>query len=231
MDEIRIGSLVFDPAWLPKLGQGLLVTLEITATCIAIGIVLGLLLAIARVYGRGPIYWLSSLYVQFFRGTPLLVQLLMIYYGLPSWGISLSPFVSGVLALGLNTAAYQAEYFRGAIQAIPQGQMLAARSLGMTRGQAIRYVILPQALRLVIPPWSNELILMLKYSSIVYLVTVVDLMGAAKTIAAKNFRYFEVFILVALIYLAIVFLISWLLRRLEERVRVPGLGIERRSIQ
>ncbi len=229
MDKIEIGGLVFDPAWLPKLGEGLVVTLEITGLCIAIGIVLGLVLAILRVYGRGPLYWLSSLYVQFFRGTPLLVQLLMIYYGLPSWGIVLSPFLSGVIALGLNTAAYQAEYFRGAIQAIPRGQMLAARSLGMKRAQAIRYIILPQALRLVIPPWSNELILMLKYSSIVYMVTVMDLMGAAKTIAARTFRYFEVFILVALIYLAIVFLLSWLLRRLEERVRVPGLGIERGS--
>jgi len=220
-------QLVFKWEWLPQLAQGLTVTLEVTVTCIAIGIVLGLILAIGRVYGRHVFYWLSSAYVQFFRGTPLLVQLLMIYYGLPTWGIKLSPFISGVLALGLNTAAYQAEYFRGAIQAIKAGQMMAARSLGLSLPQAIRYVILPQALRLVIPPWSNELILMLKYSSIVYMVTVMDLMGVGKTIAAKNFRYFEIFIVIALIYLAIVLIISRLLRMLERRVGIPGLGVER----
>lgn len=220
-------KLAFDFAWLPQLAQGLLITVEITATCIAIGIVLGLLLAIGRVYGRHIFHWLSSAYVQFFRGTPLLVQLLMIYYGLPSWGIRLSPFVAGILALGLNTAAYQAEYFRGAIQSIKAGQLMAAHSLGMSLLQAVRHVILPQALRLVIPPWSNELILMLKYSSIVYMATVMDLMGVGKTIASKNFRYFEVFIIVALIYLAIVLLVSRLLRMLENRVRIPGLGAER----
>lgn len=216
--------LEFKWEWLPQLAQGLVLTLEITATCIAIGIVLGLILALGRVYGRHVFYWTSSAYVQFFRGTPLLVQLLMVYYGLPSWGISLSPFLSGVIAMGLNTAAYQAEYFRGAIQSIKAGQMLAARSIGLTRWQAIRYVILPQALRLVIPPWSNELIYMLKYSSIVYMVTAMDLMGVARVIAIKNFRYFEVFIITALIYLALVLIISWLLRMLEWRVRVPGLG-------
>ncbi len=224
LEPLRLGSLKFDPAWLPQLGRGLLTTLEITALCIALGAVLGLTLAVLRVYGRGPLYWLSSLYVQFFRGTPLLVQLFMVYYGLPSWGIVLSPFASSVLALGLNTAAYQAEYFRGAIQSIPQGQMLAARALGMSRWLAVRSIILPQALRLVIPPWSNELILMLKYSSIVYFVTLMDLMGTAKRIAASNFRNVEVFLLVALIYLGLVVAISALLRRLERRVRVPGLG-------
>jgi polar amino acid transport system permease protein len=219
-----MGGLVFDWAWLPQLARGLVVTLEITATCILIGIFLGLVLAIGRVYGRHVFRWLSSAYVQFFRGTPLLVQLLMIYYGLPTWGVRLSPFLAGILALGLNTSAYQAEYFRGAIQAVKGGQMMAARSLGMTLPQALRYVILPQALRLVIPPWSNELILMLKYSSIVYMVTVMDLMGVGKTIGASTFRYFEVFTIVAMIYLAVVLLVSWLLRLLERRVRVPGLG-------
>ncbi|HIC96615.1 TPA: amino acid ABC transporter permease [Candidatus Bipolaricaulota bacterium] len=220
-------ELVFDWGWLPKLAQGLILTLEITATCIVIGIVLGLILALGRVYGRHIFYWLSSAYVQFFRGTPLLVQLLMVYYGLPGWGISLSPFVSGILALGLNTAAYQAEYFRGAIQSIKAGQMMAARSIGLSRWQAIRYIILPQALRLVIPPWSNELIYMLKYSSIVYMITVMDLMGVARVIASRNFRFFEVFIITALIYLALVLIISQLLRFLERRVRIPGLGVER----
>lgn len=220
-------QLVFKWEWLPQLARGLTITLEITAICILIGIFLGLILALARVYGRHIFYWLASAYVQFFRGTPLLVQLLLVYYGLPNWGITLSPFVSGIIALGLNTAAYQAEYFRGAIQAIRAGQMMAARAIGLTLPQAIRYVILPQALRLVIPPWSNELILMLKYSTIVYLITVMDLMGVGMTIAAKSFRYFEIFIIIALFYLALVLIITGLLRLLERAVRVPGLGTER----
>jgi polar amino acid transport system permease protein len=196
--------MVFDLAWLSPLAHGLILTLEITLTCIAIGIVFGILLALGRVYGGRIISIPCSIYIQVFRGTPLLVQLLMIYYGLPSWGISLSAFTSGILALGLNTAAYQAEYLRGAIQAVKGGQMMAARSLGMTLPQAIRYVVLPQAFRIVIPSWSNELILMFKYSSIVFSVTLLDLMGVGKRIAARNFRYFEVFIVVALFYLALV---------------------------
>jgi polar amino acid transport system permease protein len=216
--------MAFDWAWLPLLAHGLILTIEITVTCIAIGFALGVLLALMRVYGGK---WLSipaSIYIQIFRGTPLLVQLLMVYYGLPSWGISLSAFASGVLALGLNTAAYQAEYFRGAIQAVKSGQLLAARSMGMSMVQAARYVVLPQAFRIVIPSWSNELILMIKYSSIVFSVTLLDLMGVGKRIASHNFRYFEVYVVVALFYLALVFIITQLLRLLERKIHIPGLG-------
>jgi polar amino acid transport system permease protein len=214
----------FDPAWLGPLGRGLILTLEITGTCIAVGIIFGIVLALGRVYGGRIVSILCSVYIQFFRGTPLLVQLLMIYYGLPSWGITLSPFLSGILALGLNTAAYQAEYLRGAIQAVDAGQLLAARSVGMTKLQAIRHIILPQAFRLVIPSWSNELILMLKYSSIVFSVTLLDLMGAAKRIVSANFAYTQVFLVVAAFYLALVFIITQFLRLLERRVSIPGLG-------
>jgi len=124
----------------------------------------------------------------------------------------------------LNTAAYQAEYFRGAIQAVSGGQMMAARSLGMTMPQAVRHVILPQALRLVLPSWSNEFILMLKYSSIVYTITLYDVMGIGKRIANRNFKFFEVFVIVALFYLALVFIVSMVLRFIERKVRIPGLG-------
>ncbi len=210
--------------WMPELLRGLVVTIEITALCIAMGIVFGLVLAMARLYGQRPIYWLATIYINFFRGTPILVQLFIVYYGLPSMGLDFSPFTAGVLALGLNTSAYQAEYFRGAIQSLPSGQMLAARSIGMSRTTALRWIVLPQALRLVIPPWSNELILMLKYSSIVFFATVTDLMGAGRIIAGETFRYFEVFIIVALMYLAVVLLLSTSLRWLENRLRVPGLG-------
>ena len=216
--------MAFDWAWLPLLAHGLILTLEITVTCIAFGFALGIILALMRVYGGKWFSIPASIYIQIFRGTPLLVQLLMVYYGLPSWGISLSAFTSGVLALGLNTAAYQAEYFRGAIQAVKSGQLLAARSMGMSMVQAARYIILPQAFRIVIPSWSNELILMLKYSSIVFSVTLLDLMGVGKRIASHNFRYFEVYVVVALFYLALVFIITQLLRLLEKKVHIPGLG-------
>ncbi|MGC9529382.1 MAG: amino acid ABC transporter permease [Candidatus Bipolaricaulaceae bacterium] len=216
----------FDWAFLPRLAQGLAVTVEITAACIAFGFAFGLLLALGRVYGGRLVALPCSAYIHFFRGTPLLTQLFIVYFGLPNWGILLSPFLSGVLALGLNTAAYQAEYFRGAIQAVRAGQMAAARSVGMTRLQAIRHVILPQAFRMVIPSWSNELILMLKYSSIVFSVSLLDLMGMGKRIASRHFNYFEVFLVVAGFYLVLVFAISQGLRRLERRVRIPGLGVQ-----
>jgi len=218
-------DLQFDlSGWMPPLVDGLVMTIQITALCIAIGIVLGLLIAMGRLYGRHVVYGLCSVYVNFFRGTPILVQLFLVYYGLPSIGIRFDGFTAGVLAFGLNTAAYQAEYFRGAIQSLPSGQMMAARSIGMTPWQSLRHIVLPQALRLVIPPWSNELILMLKYSSIIFFVTVRDLMGEARILAGDTFRYFEIFIVVALMYLAVVLVITWGLRLLEQRIHVPGLG-------
>lgn len=214
----------FEWEWIPKLAQGLPLTLLITFSCIAIGIVLGVLLALGRIYGHPILRGVCVAYIHFFRGTPLLVQLFIVYYGLPNWGITLTALQSGILALGLNTAAYQAEYFRGAIQAVVEGQMLAARSLGLSLPQAIRVIILPQAFRLVLPSWSNEFILMLKYSSIVFAVTLLDLMGMAKRLASRDSRTFEIFIVVAMYYLVLVFIVSSLLRLLERRVRIPGLG-------
>jgi polar amino acid transport system permease protein len=220
-------NLVFSWSWLPKLGQGLGLTLELTGLSMALGAVLGLILAVLRVYARGPLYpayLLASGYVHLFRGTPLLVQLMTIYFALPTVGVRFSPLGAGILALTLNTAAYQAEYFRGAIQSVRAGQMQAALALGLSRLQAIRYVVLPQALRLVIPPWSNELIYMVKGSAVVYLIGVLELMGQAKNIAARTFRNFEVYIVVALFYLALIFLLTVILRVVERRTRIPGLG-------
>lgn len=226
-------SLVFKWSWLPRLAQGLGLTLELTALSMALGALFGVVLALLRVYAKAPLflplYGLASAYVHFFRGTPLLVQLMTLYFALPTVGIRLSPFFAGLLALTLNTSAYQAEYFRGAIQSVRSGQMQAALALGLTRLQAIRYVILPQALRLVIPAWSNELVYMLKGSAIVYLVGVLDLMGQAKNIAAREFRNFEVYIVVALFYLALVLFFTLALRWVENKTRIPGFGPPGRS--
>ena len=216
----------FEPVWagLPKLLDGLGVTVQLAGAAIALGFFLGLLLAMGRVYAPKPISLLCNIYIQIFRGTPLLVQLFILYFGFPTLGIHFTPFMSGMLALGLNTAAYQAEYFRGAIQAVRGGQMQAARSIGMTRLQAIRLIVLPQALRLVIPSWSNEFILIFKATSVIFGIAILDLMGSAKRIASRHANSFEVFLVVALFYLAIVLLLTLLLRAVERAVYVPGLG-------
>ena len=211
---------------LPALLQGTSVTLELTFVCILSGFVLGILMALGRVYGNRPIYVLATGYVELIRGTPLLVQLFLIYYGLPDVGIVLHPILAAGIALGINTSAYQAEYFRGAIQSIPAGQMIAARSLGMGKLSSVWYIILPQALRLAIPPWSNELIYMLKYTSLAFVVGVPELMGRADIIAARNFRYFDVYLIVAIIYLVIVNLFASLLSLVEKRVKIPGLEMK-----
>jgi polar amino acid transport system permease protein len=218
--------MTFRWEWLPDLAEGLLLTVKITSLCVAIGIVLGTLLAVGRVYGRSWLRVLCKIYIGFFRGTPLITQLAIVYVGLPSLGLTLSAFTSAILALGLNTAAYQAEYLRGALQAVGSGQLQAARSIGMPVRQAIWSVVFPQAFRIVLPAWSNELIQMLKYSSIVFTISLYDLMGMGKKLASKSFTYLEVFLVVALFYLAVVFIISQLLGLLERRTRLPGLGAD-----
>jgi len=223
-----MGFLEFAAEILPRLLHATGTTLQVTACSMSLGFGVGIFLALGRVYGVRPIRWLASGYIQFFRGTPLLVQLLLIYYGLPPYlstiGIRLSPLAAAVIALGLNSAAYQAEYFRGAIQSIQSGQMQAARSVGLSRVSAIRHVILPQALRLVIPSWSNELIYSIKYSSLAYFVSLTELTFVGKKIALHTARTFEAYLVVAAIYLVIVLIVSRLLTMVENRVRVPGLG-------
>jgi polar amino acid transport system permease protein len=220
----------FKFAWsiLPRLLDATTITLELTACSIVLGFIVGVVLALGRVYGNRPIRFTSNVYIQFFRGTPLLVQLLLIYYGLPAYlttlGIRLSPLTAAIIGLGLNSAAYQAEYFRGAIQSIQMGQMMAARAMGMSKIRAIRHVILPQAFRIVIPSWSNELIYSIKYSSLAYFLSLAELTFTGKKIVAHTARTFETYIIVALIYLAIVIVVSRLLAMLEKHVRVPGLG-------
>jgi polar amino acid transport system permease protein len=220
----------FEFAWsiLPQLLEATKLTLYITAGSIVLGFVVGICLALGRVYGPRPIRWLSSGYIAFFRGTPLLVQITIVYFGLPPLlgplGIHIPRIAAAVIGFGLNSAAYQAEYFRGAVQSITAGQMMAARAVGLSRLLAIRHIILPQALRLVIPSWSNELIYTIKYSSLAYFLSLQELMFVGKKLSLKTARTFETLMVVAAIYLVIVLIVSWFLHRLEKRVRIPGLG-------
>ncbi len=212
--------------FLPDFIKGAGVTLELTAVGLVIGFVLGLVLALARAYGPK---WLKALaigYIEIFRGTPLLVQLFLIYYGLPSVGITLSQTISAYLALGLNSAAYQAEYFRGSIQAIGSSQMTAGRAIGLSRWKTIWYVILPQALRLMIPAWSNEPISLLKTTAVVFLIAVQDLMAKAKRAATATYDPIGSYLAVAVVYLVMVFILNWGLKYLERKTVIPGFEME-----
>ena len=214
---------------MPKLLKGLTITFQLSAVCLVIGFVIGFPAALARVYGPKWLRWIVTAYIEILRGTPTLVQLFLIYYGLPQLNITFSAFLSAYIALGLNSSAYQAEYFRGAIQAIKSGQMMAARSIGMTKLQAIRYVIIPQAFRFAIPSWSNEAISMIKISSIVYLITVPELMNVAKELVSRYYNPFETYLTAGVIYLIVIGILSWLLNKLENYLTIPGLDMAKRT--
>jgi len=210
----------------PDLAQGIVTTLYLAAVALALGVLIGLPAALARVYGPPWLRRIAIGYIEIFRGTPLLVQLFVVYYGLPELGLTFGRLPAAFLTLGLNSGAYQAEYFRGAIQSVGSGQMTAARALGMTRMQAIRYIILPQALRLALPAWSNEAVSMIKYTAVVFLIAVPDIMGKAKILAGRYFNPIEIYLTVALIYLVLVGIATWIVRKVERRVELPGQHIE-----
>lgn len=206
----------------PHLLAGLAVTLELIVCAAPLGLVIGIVIAVSRAYG-GPIFSpLAYIYQIIFRGTPLLLQLFIIYYGLPRLGIVLNPLTAAIIGFGLCSGAYHSEYFRGALLSIPIGQLEAARTLGMGKLQTIRSIILPQMIRRAIPGCSNEITYLIKYSSLAYLVTVIDLTGQGRLIAYATFRFFDVFLIVGLIYLGLVTIANHLLQRLERKVRIPG---------
>ena len=207
----------------PKLLEGLGVTMEMTLISVVAGFLIGIVLAIARVYGNKFFYGLSTVIIEIIRGTPLLVQLFILYYGLPPLGVNLSPFIAAIIGFAINSGCYQAEYLRGSIQSISGTQMKAARSLGMSKTQAIMQIIMPQALRRVIPAWTNEFIYLLKYTSLAYIVGAPELMAQAKFIASRNFQFFEVYLVVAVIYLVVVLLFTKIFSILEKKVEIPGL--------
>jgi polar amino acid transport system permease protein len=209
---------------LPSLLKGTVTTVELITVSVPLGLILGILIAIGRVYGSTLTRTLCAGYIGFFRGTSLLVQLFILYYGLPSVGIYLSAFAAAVTGFSLCSSAFHAEYIRGAIQSIQVGQMMAAEAIGMSRFTAISSIILPQALRRAIPGCSNEIIYLIKYSSLAFMVTVVELTGAGKIIATRYFNYTEVFLVVGVIYLLLVSGATRVLDALERRLRFPGMA-------
>ncbi len=202
---------------LPELARGLLITLKLIACSAPLGLMIGFAVAAARSYGPRPLRAAARAYQSALRGVPLLVQLFLLYYALPRLGIVLSPFAAAVCGFSLCGGAYHSEYIRSALQSIPTAQMEAARALGMRRSRAVWHVILPQAARCSIGGCGNEIVSLVKYSSLAYLVTLVDLTGAGKLIAYRSFRFFETFLIVGLIYLALVALTSAGFRLVERR--------------
>jgi polar amino acid transport system substrate-binding protein len=205
-------------AW-QLLGSAALLTLGVSIAAMLVAIAFGLVLVVGRLFAPSPVRWFATTYIEVIRGTPLLIQLLFIFYGLPKVGLQLSPIVASVLGLGLNYAAAEAENYRAGLLSVPEGQWQAARALGLTQSKALRLVIIPQAIRLVLPPLTNDFIALLKDSSLVSALTLLELTGAYNRLATQTFDYFGTGLLVAVIYLLIGLPFVRIARMLEKRLR------------
>ena len=204
---------------LPLLLQGALVTLEITAMAVGLGLVFGLLAALAQLSKFTPLRLLAKIYVDFIRGTPLLVQIFIIYFALPAIiGQRIDPFVAAVAACSINSGAYVAEIFRAGIQSIEVGQMRAGLSLGMNWTMTMRYIILPQAFRRMLPALGNNAIAILKDSSLVSAIGLTELAYAARTVAGASARYWEPYLTISIMYWVMTLGLAWLIRLLEQRL-------------
>ncbi|WP_245574280.1 amino acid ABC transporter permease [Desulfovirgula thermocuniculi] len=221
---------------MPVLLLGAVKTLQITTISVFIGCILGLAAGLARLSQRRILRFLATCYVDFIRGTPLLVQVVIVYFGIPqvlreiqsylvnAYGITpffknIPVFLAAVIACSLNSGAYVAEIFRAGIQSIDKGQMEAARSLGMTHGQAMRYVILPQAFKRVIPPLGNEFIALLKDTSVLSVIGFEELFRRGQLIVGATYQAFQIYLTVAFIYLVMVIAFSRLVDYLERRLK------------
>ena len=208
---------------LPYLLEGAGLTVVISSVAMVLALVLGLALA-AISQAPGPVARrLVAAYVEVFRNTPLLIQIFIVYFGLPQLGVKLSPFLSGLAALVLYAAAYNTEIFRAGLEAVPHGQFEAARSAGLGELQILRYVILPQAVRICFPALGNNLVSLVKNSSLVSTIGMVELMFVANDISFNNFRTFEIYGTAAVMYVVIVLALTRLLRAAEGRLlRAPA---------
>ena len=206
---------------LPVLAQGAVLTVKFAVLSMFFGLIAGAVLALMGVSHSRTLNRLARIYVSVMRGTPLLVQIFVIYYGLPSFGISLEPTPAGVIALSANVAAYLSESMRGAILGIHQGQWLAAYSLGLSRRQTLRYVIAPQALRIAVPSLSNSLISLIKDTSLVSVITVTELLRSAQEIIAATYQPLPLYLAAAAIYWVLCQVLEWVQRWYERRLALP----------
>lgn len=203
---------------LPFLLKGAWWTVVLSLGGMFFGLLLGFGLALLRLYAYWPLQWLARIYVSFFRGTPLLVQLFMIYYGLPQLGIQLDPLPAALIGFSLNMAAYTAEILRAAIASIDRGQWEAAASIGMSRAQTLYRAILPQAARTALPPLGNSFISLVKDTALAATIQVPELFRQAQLITARTFEIFTMYLAAALIYWLLASVLAYFQGRLEDRV-------------
>ena len=213
--------------YLPKIIDGALTTLELMALSLLIGAIIALPVALMRLSDNKLIRWPAYGYIFFFRGTPLLVQIFLVYYGLSQfeairesflWPVLREAYWCAIIAFSLNTGAYTAEILRGAIQAVPKGQVEAAKSMGMNPFRVFRHVVFPQAIRIAVPAYGNEIILMLKGSALASTITLLDLTGMAQTIIARTYMQTEFLVVAGLFYLAITYVLTRGFKMLETRI-------------
>lgn len=219
-------EIIFDN--MARLLKGAVLTVELTSISLALGLILAILIAVARVSKNGWIRIPASWFNFYFRGTPLLVQIFLIYYGSGQfqefftktglWYFFREAYFCAVLALMLNTAAYTAEILRGGIQAVPAGEIEAAQSLGYSGVRLFRRIILPKAFRIAWPAYTNEVVFLFQASSLVSIITLMDLTGVARSISARSFAFYELFLSVAAIYLIIVYGVLFVFKRVEKNI-------------
>lgn len=208
--------------FLPNLLRGAAMTVLLSVISMAVAILLGIALTVTRLHGPRSASYLAAAYIEIYRGTPLLIQLFILYYGLPNIGVALSPFAAAIAGLGMNYAAYEAEVYRAGMEAVPKGQMEAALSLGMTRTLALRKIVFPQAFRISLPAVTNDFIALFKDSSIVSVIAMVELTKTYGILAATTLRYFELGLIVAVLYFGMSWPLSIVARRLERRLKGHG---------
>ncbi|GAE30772.1 amino acid ABC transporter permease [Halalkalibacter hemicellulosilyticus] len=204
---------------IPFILEGIWVTLQFVSVSLIIGLLLGIILAIFKIGRFGILRFLANAYTSIFRGTPLILQLSIIYFGVPQFGIDISAYVAGVLAFGLNSAAYVSEIIRAGIQAVDKGQQEAADALGVPYRQTMLHIILPQAFRNILPALFNEFINLTKESAIVSVIGVMDLMRRAQIVNAQLYTYFETFLLIGLVYYILVMGLTLIGRFIERRLQ------------
>ena len=212
---------------IPALNAGLWMSVLLIVPSSVIGLALGIVTGTLRAMGPPVLKKIANGYAALFRGTPLVVQLFILYYGLPNIGIYFSPYWAAVIGFILCSGAYHSEYIRGGMLSIKRGQQLAAYSLGFSTTGAMLWIIVPQAVRRALPGCGNEIIYLIKYSSLAYTITCIELTGQARDIATTYFRFTEAFLLAGVYYLVLVTLATMLLHRLEDKLHIPGFGARR----
>jgi polar amino acid transport system permease protein len=211
--------------WFPYLFAGILVTFGLVLSGLGIGVLLGLPMALGQVYGTRLLRAGVGIYVWFFRGLPILVLLFLFYFGIfPALGLDFPAFIVGAIVLGLRGAAYQSQIFRGAIQSVGEGQMVAARSLGMSKLTAIRSIILPQSVRIALPGWSNEYPNILTDSAVCYAIGVMELITRSSQIVSQTYVTIPIYLATAGLYILLNYGGMKILHLVEKKIAIPGFG-------